>query len=274
MNWLLIPTALAQATIQISSAIPGVNQNGANTPPGAFIANFYQFALLISGILAFGAIVFGGVKSAISAGNPSALSEARQWIWSALLGLLLLGGAYIILNTINPNLINLNLPTLSPLSVQTGGGANTGNPGAVNTPGQGMNTAQVLANFNAAGDITVKPGASVEGLQLQTVQDIDSLEAACKQAQGSCPLVITSGTDSHDPGTGHTLGYKADIRSGTNGGDPNVDTFITSLPKAGYENINGVQVTLYAFCTGTIADERNVPGVTPHWDLSSGGGFQ
>jgi hypothetical protein len=106
--------------VTISPAIPGVNQNGANASPGAWISNFYQFALLISGILAFGAIVFGGVKSAISAGNPSAISEARQWIWSALIGLLLLGGAYIILNTINPNLINLNLPTLSPIDTQSG----------------------------------------------------------------------------------------------------------------------------------------------------------
>jgi hypothetical protein len=106
----VIPVAHA---VTISPAIPGVNVNGANASPGAWVSNFYQFALLIGGILAFGAIVYGGVKSAISAGNPSAISEARQWIWSALIGLLLLGGAYIILNTINPNLLNLNLPTLS-----------------------------------------------------------------------------------------------------------------------------------------------------------------
>lgn len=101
--------------VSISPAIPGLNTTGANAAPGAFIANFYQYALLISGVLAFGAIVYGGVLHAISAGNPSKQSEGKSWIWSALIGLLLLGGAYIILNTVNPNLVNLNLPMLTPL---------------------------------------------------------------------------------------------------------------------------------------------------------------
>ena len=264
---------LAQATVTISPAIPGNYANTTSTSPGAFIANFYQFALLISGVLAFVVIVYGGVRSAMSAGNPSAVSEGRKYIWSALLGLLLLAGAYIILNTVNPNLLNLNLPALSPLPVQ-GGGPNTGVPTQGNVAGAGWTTAQVLANFNQVGGITVKDGASVNGLLQQTVYDIDTLESSCRQAEGSCSIVITSGTDSHAAGTGHALGYKADIRSGNNGGDPNIDAFITSQPIAGYETINGTRVALYAFGGGTIADERNVPGVTPHWDLSSGGGHQ
>ncbi len=113
---LLFSTLMNTAhAVTISPAIPGLNTTGANAAPGAFIANFYQFALLISGILAFGAIVYGGVLHAISAGNPAKQSEGKSWIWSALIGLLLLAGAYIILNTINPNLINLNLPALSPI---------------------------------------------------------------------------------------------------------------------------------------------------------------
>ncbi|MDE2018924.1 MAG: hypothetical protein KGJ13_01105, partial [Patescibacteria group bacterium] len=56
-----------------------------------------------------------------SAGNPSAVSEGRKYIWSSLLGILLLAGAYIILNTVNPNLLNLNLPTLSPVQTSSSG---------------------------------------------------------------------------------------------------------------------------------------------------------
>lgn len=105
--------------VSISAGIPGTNPTtAAGTSPGAWVANFYQFALLIGGILAFGAIVYGGVLHAVSAGNPSRQSEGKQWIWSALIGLLLLGGAYIILNTVNPNLINLSLPTLTPITTQ------------------------------------------------------------------------------------------------------------------------------------------------------------
>jgi hypothetical protein len=102
-------------TISISSAIPGVT-NVSTTGPAGWVSSFYTFALLISGILAFGAIVFGGVKYAISAGNPSKQSEGRSWIWGALIGLLLLGIAWLILHTINPNLTKLEIAPLSPIS--------------------------------------------------------------------------------------------------------------------------------------------------------------
>jgi formate hydrogenlyase subunit 3/multisubunit Na+/H+ antiporter MnhD subunit len=110
----LLPIAVAlAAAITISPNLPGpLNTTPTGSSPGAYIKNFYSYALFLSGLLAFGAIVYGGIKYAIARGNPSGESEAKQWIWSALLGMLLLAGAYIILFTINPNLVNLALPTL------------------------------------------------------------------------------------------------------------------------------------------------------------------
>ncbi len=60
---------------------PRTNANSTSSSPGAFIANFYQFALMIGGILAFGVIVFGGIKYMASAGNPSGQTEGKEWIW-------------------------------------------------------------------------------------------------------------------------------------------------------------------------------------------------
>ena len=90
----------------------------ANTPPGQYVASFYTFALMLGGVLAFGAVVYGGVLYAISMGNPSQQSEGKEWIKSALIGLLLLAGAYLILFTINPDLVNLNMPTLDSVNVK------------------------------------------------------------------------------------------------------------------------------------------------------------
>jgi hypothetical protein len=115
---MMIPHALA-ATISVSPSIPGLT-NISTTGPAGWVNAFYRFALIFSGILAFGAIVYGGIKYAVSAGNASSQSEGRAWIWSALIGLLLLAGAYLILRTINPNLVNLRNPTLS--TVNTGSG--------------------------------------------------------------------------------------------------------------------------------------------------------
>lgn len=126
MNLLSHFIATAHATtITVSGNLPGTN--GTNTSPGGYISGFYTFALIISGVLAFGAIVYGGIKYATGRGNPSAESDARSWITSALLGLLLLAGAYVILYTINRNLVNLTLPTLPPpTSTGSAGGGGGG----------------------------------------------------------------------------------------------------------------------------------------------------
>jgi hypothetical protein len=105
------------ATITISTSVPGMAANSASTP-GTFVAGFYQFALMIAGILAFGIIVYGGVKYMASAGNPSGQGDAKEWIEAALLGLLLLVGAYFILNVVNPQLTTLSLPSLTAVNIQ------------------------------------------------------------------------------------------------------------------------------------------------------------
>lgn len=115
---LIILAALGAANtvwgVTISTNLPGL---APSTDPGGFVANFYQFALMVGGILAFGAIVYGGVKYTFARGDPPGMSEGKEWVKGALLGLLLLVGAYIILNTINPDIVSLKLPPLPTVSV-------------------------------------------------------------------------------------------------------------------------------------------------------------
>ncbi len=94
------------ARIDIRKIIPGTYSN---TTPAGIVANLYNFGLSIAGVLAFGAIVYGAIKYTVSAGNPSQQSEAKEWITQALWGLLLLAGAYLILNTINPRITKLRV---------------------------------------------------------------------------------------------------------------------------------------------------------------------
>lgn len=139
--------AFAQTQITISSNFPGkYDAVTSATDPGAFIANFYQFALIIGGILAFGVIVYGGIKYMSSGGNPSAASEAKEWIEAALLGLLLLAGAYFILGVVNPQLLNLNLISLS--------GANA-NVASIQVPGSSGGTTGGKCVAPPAGPCTV-----------------------------------------------------------------------------------------------------------------------
>ena len=109
----LSSVALADFTpVPIQVNLPGQNSGEvAKTGPIGFVQQFYNFGLMIGGVLAFGAIVYGGIKYTFAAGNPSGQSEGKDWIKSALLGLLLLALATLLLRTINPTLATPTLPS-------------------------------------------------------------------------------------------------------------------------------------------------------------------
>ena len=131
MTLLFISKAFAAtANLVINPNLPDAS-GAATGGPTNWVIGFYNFALIVSGILAFGAIVYGGFMAATSAGNATRLSEGRSWIWSSLIGLLLLGGAYLILYTINPNLTQLQIGPVSsitpPAANPNAGGSNPPN---------------------------------------------------------------------------------------------------------------------------------------------------
>src|SRR3989344_867902 len=89
--------------------LPGV-QDVPDFP--TWISIFIPFLLGLAGLFALIQIVRGGIMRAVSGGNPSAVGEANDMIWQAILGLILALSAYLILNTINPDLVNLRFAPL------------------------------------------------------------------------------------------------------------------------------------------------------------------
>lgn len=75
---------------------------------------FYEWGVFIGGIAAFISLLFGGFLYLTSAGNPSRVSEAKDRMTSAIIGLILLLSIYLILNTINPELTVLTTPEMGP----------------------------------------------------------------------------------------------------------------------------------------------------------------
>lgn len=103
---------------QINTNIPG-SADAETGGPIAILSNLYEFAFVFAGFLAFGAIVYGGLRYAMSAGSSSIKEEGRSWITNAFLGLALLMGAYLLLNIINPELTVLKFPVLTPFGTST-----------------------------------------------------------------------------------------------------------------------------------------------------------
>ena len=154
--------------------------------PASFVSGLYAYALSIAGALAVIMIVYGGVKYVASGGSVSARSDAMDIIKNAIFGIVLLFGGYIILYTINPNLVNIknpNLPSAPPL--KTLGFVSSTPPTGTQPPtGSGglPSTTQTLAqqvlssglSFSSSADCT--PGSDASGV-------IDAM------ASGQYPLV-------------------------------------------------------------------------------------
>ncbi|MBN2197760.1 hypothetical protein JW698_00975 [Candidatus Wolfebacteria bacterium] len=78
---------------------------------GALVNNFYTISLGLVGASALGVLIYGAILWTLS-GAVTSKQDALQWIWGAVWGLILLMGAYLILNTINPDLIDLKEPEI------------------------------------------------------------------------------------------------------------------------------------------------------------------
>ena len=65
------------------------------------VLNLYNFAVWkISVPLASLLVVIGGIMLLVSGGNPGLASKARTILWGAVIGIVLVFGAWIIINTI------------------------------------------------------------------------------------------------------------------------------------------------------------------------------
>ncbi len=87
----------------------------ANPPATKFqdlITGAFNYSLALVGIAVFLMIMWGGFLWLTSAANPGNISSAKKYITNALLGAVLLVSAYVILFTINPELVGggLTLP--------------------------------------------------------------------------------------------------------------------------------------------------------------------
>lgn len=91
---------------QITTAGPIITtgQQGATNPSG-YLANLYKWLLGAVGISALFAFVMGGVLYMFSGTNLTKVEQAKGWIWNGLGGIVLAAISYLLLYTINPDLV-------------------------------------------------------------------------------------------------------------------------------------------------------------------------
>lgn len=82
-----------------------------------FVRYIYAFSIFIAGFVALGVTIFGGFLYLLSGENPVKRASAREWIGAGFWGMLILLMSYIILTTINPQLVGLKEVTIEPTAV-------------------------------------------------------------------------------------------------------------------------------------------------------------
>ncbi|MCR4283989.1 MAG: pilin [Parcubacteria group bacterium] len=91
---------------ELLEPLPGLNETDVTL--SSYLSWLFPFALTVTAVLAVVMIVIGGLQLA-GGGSEGLKTAGKKRIESAIYGLLLAVSAYLILYTINPNLVNMSL---------------------------------------------------------------------------------------------------------------------------------------------------------------------
>ena len=113
----------AQRELEIEyPEIFGVRPETVKTGLPEYVKYIFNFAIWIIGLVAFGALIYGGIRYLTSVGNPAVQSDAKDQILAAFLGMIILFSSYFILTTINPQLVIFHTELLTAVAVKIGPG--------------------------------------------------------------------------------------------------------------------------------------------------------
>ncbi|NTW75349.1 MAG: hypothetical protein HGB34_00365 [Candidatus Moranbacteria bacterium] len=181
--------------------IPGSNTSGNF---GDYVTAIYRFALWSVGIAAMFMITIGGGMYLTSAGNTSALGNAKNVINDAIIGLVLALTAWFLLNLINPDIINGDLSSFNNASGSSSASSPTDASSPANTytaseQASAASLAQTLLNqarFNSSPDCSSAAGKVSPQSNLNEViqgKSITTCHSGCKSGslcKGSATLNI------------------------------------------------------------------------------------
>lgn len=199
--------------------LPGTTEtdnctNNCKTTFPKYLPGLFNLSIGIAALLAFVMISYGGFLY-MTTDAISGKEEGREKITNAIYGLLLVIGAYAILYTINPQILNFDLNIEKPAlaNIQTNvlvltplTGADLANDASVRSA---LLTNGVKAYRGACTGSSTSGCVNLNGLQQSTVTGLGALAAAtCKN---DC-VVISGGTEGgHTTGSAHNIGTAVDI---------------------------------------------------------------
>lgn len=242
LSFLFPLLTFAQVAYQPLISIPGINDKAGGGTFSDYIGFLYGLSIAIAALLAVIKIIVAGVKYMLSA-SVGAKGNAKSEIQGALLGLLLILGAYIILNTLNPNLTkgNVKFEALPP------------EPGRVTRPGVQVTNSQTQTAAAAAAEARLAAPAPANTCIIKTTTSSANNNSygidvrTCPAGYDPAPYLGAFSLDCSKAGG---------TRASLNGGK----TMGCAVPKT---STNGTQTNTTNTTTGTQTTSTNcTPGIS------------
>lgn len=114
---------LSNNTYTFLAPLPGLREVTGNEGVAKFLEKFFIIMISLAGVLAVLSLIFAGFQY-ITTGVFSVKTDAKDRILNSILGLLLALGAFVILNTINPDLVNKLGLNIESVTLTTPGDTN------------------------------------------------------------------------------------------------------------------------------------------------------
>lgn len=206
----------AEGDYTVLAPLPGIGEtDDGKTNLQTYLPAVFSLAIGIAAAMAFVMITLGGVTYATS-DAVFQKSQGKEWITNAIWGLVLVIGAWVILNTINPQILKFDLslerpkieyptPTAIPGVPRIGGGGVRS--GYVMTPAQIADDARVRSGLSPLTINRTSPCQNGETTGCTNLNDLPpQVIPTLKYLQGkcSCAIEITGGTEGghvqHGPG--------------------------------------------------------------------------
>jgi hypothetical protein len=182
----------AERTLEVT--LPSIGDNVVITEIPTlpdYVKYIFNFIIGLAGFIVFISITYGGIRYLISAGNPAAMSDANEQIFSGIIGLVVILGSWIILTTINPQLIKINpqigdteLPSEFDLPGVYLCKTNTGEENSCDGPFT-SDQSSLSSGFNDATDYVkfINPEGTKYGVVLHQLHNL----------KGHCEIIFSSG---------------------------------------------------------------------------------
>ena len=221
-------TALAQTVAQ--GIAQGIGCSGPDCQACnvvKLVQNIILYAIGLTIPIAILLFAWAGILLFTSGGNPSRLEQAKKILQSALIGFVIVLGAYLIINTILMAIVNKNYyqngswfnvsctdqarpinKTLPELFHEVFGSTPAAQVVVPETTNGGTGGTGTGSAFFTSSNVQLASGVSVVGMQQSTIDEIDTVASQC-----GCTVLVTSGTTGgHTEGSLHYEGLAADVQ--------------------------------------------------------------